>query len=93
MLQSILEPSRRIEPKFATYVAQTTDGRVFTGLIVKRGENEVVLRDAENRELIVAAKQLEAVRPVRLSLMPDNQLAGLTAQEVADLVDYLANQK
>src|SRR5262249_12580882 len=29
LLESILEPSRRIEPKFATYVAHTADGRSF----------------------------------------------------------------
>src|SRR5438552_2197810 len=83
LLQSILEPSRRIEPKYAAYVAHTRDGRALTGLLVKRDENEVVLRDGQNKEFILAAKDVETLRPARLSLMPDNQLAGLTAQEAA----------
>ena len=93
LLESILEPSRRIEPKYAAYVAHTTDGRSFTGLLVKRDEKEVVLRDGQNKEIVLAAKNVEELRPSRTSLMPDGQLAGLTAQEAADLLEYLATRK
>jgi putative heme-binding domain-containing protein len=93
LLESILEPSRRIEPKYAAYVVQTVDGRALTGLLVKRDENEVVLRDGQNKEIVLAAKQVEALQPSLVSLMPDGQLAGLTAQEAADLLEYLATRK
>jgi len=93
LLESILEPSRRIEPKYAAYVAHTADGRTLTGLIVKRDEKEVVLRDGQNKEIILAAKIVEELRPSPRSLMPDGQLAGLTAQEAADLLEYLATRK
>jgi putative heme-binding domain-containing protein len=93
LLESILEPSRRIEPKYATYVVHTTDGRSSTGVLVKRDAKEVVLRDGQNQEIIVAAKNVEELQPSRTSLMPDGQLAGLTPQEAADLLEYLATRK
>ncbi len=93
LLDSILEPSRRIEPKYAAYLALTAGGRSFTGLLVKRDEKELVLRDGENKEIILAANQVEQLRPSRMSPMPDGQLAGLTAQEAADLLEYLATRK
>ena len=93
LLESILEPSRRIEPKYAAYVAQTADGRSLTGLLVRRDGKEVVLRDFQNKEIVLAAKKVEELRPSRTSLMPDGQLAGLTAQEAADLLEYLATRK
>jgi putative heme-binding domain-containing protein len=93
LLESILEPSRRIEPKYAAYVAHTTDGRSFTGLLVKRSAREVVLRDAQNKEIILAARKVEALRPARTSLMPEGQMASLTAQEAADLLEYLVTRK
>ena len=65
LLESILEPSRRIEPKYAAYVAHTADGRSLTGLLVKRDENEVVLRDGQNKEIVLAAKNVEELRPSR----------------------------
>ncbi len=93
LLESILEPSRRIEPQFATYVARTADGRTFTGLIVKRDEKQIVLRDAQNKETVLANGEVEELKPSRISLMPEGQLAGLTAQEAADLLEYLATRK
>ncbi len=93
LLESILEPSRRIEPKYETYVAHTADGRLVTGLLVKRDGKEVVLRDGQNKQIVLAAKDVEELRPSRTSLMPDGQLASLTAQEAADLLEYLATRK
>jgi putative heme-binding domain-containing protein len=93
LLESLLEPSRRIEPKYAAYSALTVDGLSFTGLLVKRNATEVVLRDVQNREITLAAGTLEELRPSRTSLMPDGQLAGLTAQEAADLLEYLVTRR
>jgi putative heme-binding domain-containing protein len=89
LLESLLEPSRRIEPKYAAYLAHTADGRSVTGLLVKRDEKAVVLRDGQSKEIILAAKEVKELWPSRTSLMPDGQLAGLTPQEVADLLEYL----
>ncbi len=93
LLESILEPSRRIEPKYAVYIAQTLDGRSLTGLLIVRDENQVVLRDNQNQEITLAAKDVEVLQPSRLSLMPDGQLSGLTAQEAANLLEYLVTRK
>src|SRR5262245_59870544 len=93
LLDSLLEPSRRIEPKYATYAAATADGISFTGLLVKRDDKCVVLRDSKSQEIVLAAKDVEELRPSRASLMPDGQLADLTAQEAADLIAYLYSLK
>ena len=42
LLESILEPSKLIGPKYVTYLAETGDGRLFTGLLVKKNGCEVV---------------------------------------------------
>jgi putative heme-binding domain-containing protein len=93
LLVSLLEPSRRIEPRYASYVVATADGAVFTGLLVSRDEKGVVLRTSEGKEIVVAAQEVEELRPSRASLMPDGQLADLSAQEAADLIEYLASLK
>jgi putative heme-binding domain-containing protein len=93
LLESILEPSRRIEPKFAAYTARTTAGKSFIGIVIKRDDKQVVLRDAENKVITIVAGDLESLLPSRTSLMPDGQLAGLTVQEAADLLEYLVGRK
>jgi putative heme-binding domain-containing protein len=91
LLDSLLAPSRRVEPKYAAYAVATTGGLSFTGLLIRRDENQVVLRDGQGKEVSLAAKDVENLRPSLVSLMPDGQLANLTAQEAADLIDFLAS--
>jgi putative heme-binding domain-containing protein len=93
LLESLLQPSVRIEAQFAAYNVKTLDARTFTGLLVKRDEKQVVLKDAENKEISLATADVESVTPSRLSLMPDGLLAGLTPQEAADLLDFLVSRK
>jgi putative heme-binding domain-containing protein len=93
LLDSLLEPSRRIEPQFAAYIARTHDGRILTGVVVKRDANGAVLRDAQNKEHALMAAEIDQLQPSRRSLMPDGQMAGLTAQQAADLVEFLASRK
>jgi putative heme-binding domain-containing protein len=93
LLDAILNPSAKVDPKFASYLLKTHDGRSLTGLLVKRDEKQSVLRDVENREIVIAADNVEAMQPSRLSLMPDGLVSGLTPQEAADLVAYLESRK
>ena len=93
LLESLLQPSVKVEPKYAAYFVKTADGRSFTGLVLKRDDKQLVLRDAENKEVVLEAANVESVQPSRLSLMPDGLLAGLTAPEAADLLEYLASRK
>lgn len=93
LLESLIEPSRRIEPEYATYVVATKDGVLLTGVLVRRDAERVVLRDAQGKEVVLAAGDVEEFRPSRVSIMPDRQLAELTAQDAADLVAYLASLK
>jgi putative heme-binding domain-containing protein len=93
LLESILEPSRRVEPQYASYLVKTADGRTFTGLLVKRDDKQVIVKDAENKEIVLAAGDVESVQPSRLSLMPDGLVAGLTPQEAADLLEFLVARR
>ena len=91
ILTSILEPSKEIDPKFQSWLVETKAGKVFTGLLVKKSDQEVVIRDAKLKELSFRASDLEGVFPLRKSLMPELLLRDMTAQQVADLITYLSS--
>jgi putative heme-binding domain-containing protein len=93
LLDSLLQPSARVEPQFAAYLLRTKSEQTVTGLLVKRDEKQVVIRDAEGKDHTFAAGDVDGVRPSRLSLMPDGQMSGLTPQEAADLLEYLVQRK
>jgi putative heme-binding domain-containing protein len=93
LLEGLLQPSVRVDPQFAAYLVRTKDEKTVTGLLVKRDDKQVIVRDAENKEHVFAADEVEAVSPSRLSLMPDGLAAGWTPQEAADVIEYLATRK
>ena len=93
ILESILEPSKLIDPKYVTYLAETDEGHVVTGLLVHKDDNEVVLRDAQDKISRIPADSIEQLVPQRESLMPDLLVRDMTAQQVADLLAYLSSLK
>jgi putative heme-binding domain-containing protein len=93
LLDSILDPSRRIEPQFVAYNAETKSGRQVTGLLIKRDATEVVLRDAQNQDVRLPADDIKRLEPSRVSLMPDGLLRDLTAQQAADLLEFLTTRR
>jgi hypothetical protein len=52
-----------------------------------------VLRDAQAKEHHFAAVDIDSVTPQRQSLMPEQLLRDLTAQQAVDLLDFLASLK
>jgi hypothetical protein len=51
------------------------------------------LRDAQNQEIRTAVSDVASLTPQKPSLMPDLLLRSLTAQQAADLLEYLASLK
>ena len=93
LLDSLLDPSRRVEPGYQTFVVRTADGRAVTGLLAKRDAAEVVVKDAQGKVVRIPAADVELVTQARESLMPANLLADLTARQAADLLAFLAARK
>ena len=93
LLDQILNPSRKIEPKYLTHIVETTAGKVLTGILVKKSDKEVVLRDAKNQQIAIPAADVEELIVQRKSMMPELLLKDMTAQQVADLLAFLDSLK
>ena len=93
ILDSLLTPSAIVDPKFASYTVQLSDGRVVTGVVVKRDATAIELRDAKGEPHRHATAEIEQLKPQRLSLMPEGLLKDLTLEEAADLLAYLESLK
>lgn len=91
LLEHILEPSKYIEPVYVPYLVETADGRVLTGLLESKTDKEIALRDSKNQVHRLPADEVELLVRQQKSMMPDLILKDLTAQEVADLLGYLAS--
>ena len=89
ILASILQPSREVAPEYVLYTVEAADDEVLSGIILKRGKDELVVRDATGTDHTLPTAKVTASRPQQLSAMPEGLLAGLSAQEVADLIEVI----
>lgn len=93
ILESMLEPSRTVDPKFSSFVVETVDGRIMTGLVKSRTNDQLVLVTPDARAVVLPMDQVELLVRQPKSLMPDLLLRDMTAGQVADLLAFLVNQR
>lgn len=93
LLDSILRPSSRIDPKFQTRSVLLTDGTVVTGIVVSDSESEVVVSDAQAKLHTVVKADIDVMQTSPKSVMPEMLLSGLTPQQAADLLAFLSAQR
>ncbi len=89
LLDSIIEPNKAVKENYHSLIVATDDGRVITGVKVRQSDAELVLRDAEDVEVVVPAGSIEEQKPGP-SLMPSGLAEPLTQAELADLVRFLS---
>ncbi|TVQ02228.1 MAG: hypothetical protein EA381_03820 [Planctomycetaceae bacterium] len=91
LLESILEPSRQLDPKYAESSYLLSDGRVVTGRTVGVSKNQLVIEvePMTARTLSVDRADIEASLPTTRSPMPEGLLDTLTREEILDLIALL----
>ena len=96
LLESLIEPSKRVDPKYAMYQLVTVEGKLLTGILVEKSVTEVVLnvlKDGQTESIRIPISQVDELSPQQKSLMPDSLLRDMTAQQAANLLDYLYSLK
>lgn len=91
LLESIIEPSRQLDPKYAESSYLLNDGRAITGRTVGVSKNQLVIEvDAlTGKTLVVDREDIELSLPTLRSPMPEGLLDTLTREEVLDLIALL----
>lgn len=90
LMESMLHPSKEIAESYRTQVVQTMDGKILTG-VAKDVEDNLVLRDAQNKVHTIPVAEIEFRKVAEVSLMPEKLLEELTLQEARDLLEFLHN--
>jgi putative heme-binding domain-containing protein len=93
LLEQILFPSKNIAPEYKVTVLTLADESELTGFILSRNASEMVLRDESLAQLTIKLSAIKNARESALSAMPEGLLAPMTAQEAADLLEYLESNK
>jgi putative heme-binding domain-containing protein len=89
LLNSILNPSAAIEPRFTNYLVTTKDGRMYDGVIANETPGSITLRSGDEGDETILRKNIADVRASSISLMPEGLERSLNKQDLADVIAYL----
>lgn len=93
MFVSILDPSAGVSHNYETYAISLNSGNVLSGILITRSDDEVVVRNAEGIDRIIAVTEIDEIIKTGVSLMPADLQKVMTVQELVNVVAYLTQLK
>lgn len=89
MLLHVVSPSAEIREGFENYLVRTADGRTLNGFIADQDPQVVVLKGADGQSISLLRDDIEEMRAVKISIMPEGVLKPMNDQQIRDLFAYL----
>ncbi|WP_149495658.1 PQQ-dependent sugar dehydrogenase [Roseiconus lacunae] len=91
LLVSMIRPSEKIEDRYRSQQILTSEGQLFVGIVTKEDTESIALVDSSGTSITIAKDDIEQSQRSNKSAMPDQLLAGMTAQQAADLLAYIVS--
>ncbi|MEC7357491.1 MAG: PVC-type heme-binding CxxCH protein [Verrucomicrobiota bacterium] len=91
IIDSLLEPAKKIKEGYHTTVITTKGGDLITGGLMREADREIVLRMADGSERKIAKVAIKKKEISPISLMPPGLTASLRKDEFIDLVRFLSS--
>jgi len=88
LLENIVDPNAVIPIDYRTWVLETKDDRVISG-IMRRQDDQAVTLVTPNELVTVPRGEIRSLEQSELSMMPEGILTGLGDRAVRDLAAYL----
>ncbi|MBL69783.1 MAG: hypothetical protein CMO74_15290 [Verrucomicrobiales bacterium] len=93
LLESILQPNKEISPYLRTWVITMDDGKVHSGIAMRRGGNAEVYLGIDGRETRLDKRRIKSKIESNHSLMPTGLALTLTPGELRDLLAFLLTDR
>jgi putative heme-binding domain-containing protein len=89
IMESILEPSKEIDPNYESVQVVTAKGTTIVGLRVNESNFNIQLREENGKFHSFLKSELDSLTVLKKSLMPENIAEVLTVKELHDLFAFL----
>jgi putative heme-binding domain-containing protein len=89
---AIVDPSSAIREEYTNFVVVTADGRTLTGLVADQDTRTLTLRGADGRTTLLDRDDVEELKALPVSLMPERLLDDLGERELRDLFAHLTSR-
>lgn len=90
-LVNFLDPNREVPPNFVATIVETKGGQSFAGIVLSEDQSSLILR-MPGEDKTFSLSELGEVKKQPQSAMAEGLEAGLSEQDVADLLGYLMEQ-
>ena len=92
LLSDILDPNRMVEARWMAYQIDLKDGRIAVGIISAETSSEVTVKMAGGITEAIPRANITKMKSLDASLMPVGLEAGITKEQMADLLAYLKGE-
>ncbi len=89
MLTAIIEPHKEVAPQFIAYTLATKDGQTLVGVIAQDEASSVKLRMMGGIEQTVQRANIKGTQSSGQSLMPEGIEAGMSVEDMANLLTFI----
>ncbi len=89
LVEAILDPNRAVEPKYQSYIIQTTDDRILAGAIEEEAGSSITLAHADGKRTTIHRSEIASMKNSGVSLMPEGFQEILPPEAVQDLIRYI----
>ncbi len=86
---AILDPNKEVAPQFIAYTVNTKDGQTLAGIITNDTANSMTLKMMGGFEMNIPRANIKGSSAAGISLMPEGMEAGMSVQDMADLLDFI----
>lgn len=93
LVSNILDPNMAINPNYLSVSVETKEGELLTGILAAETAEAITLLQAQGVRSTLRRDQLRRVESAGTSLMPEGLEAGLSPQELRDLVAFLQTSR
>lgn len=93
VLLAIIDPNREVKPQYLAYQAEMKNMRVVTGLLTAETATGLTLRRADSMSESISRTEIESLRSLGISFMPEGIEKQVDVPAMADLLAYLNSIK
>ena len=87
---NILDPNREVAPAYIAFTIETKDGDSLVGVIADETTSSITVRQPFGKQDTLMRAKIKSMQSQGQSLMPEGIEQGLTQQDLANLLEYIA---
>jgi len=93
LLSNILDPNMAINLAYASYTVEWSPDEITTGILQSETPEAITLLQAQGVKAVIPRAKVKRMESTGLSLMPEGLEAGLTPQQLRDLIAFLQKRR